>query len=79
MQNALTFIKELDNTDFRKELYSVKGAKSFNSFLESKDLFFTQEEFEDAYNKLLFKAELEEQADRLKNKVSLLGLLLAEE
>lgn len=77
MQNAIDFLGLLDDDDFRRSMYSIKGVDDFNVFLEKNDLYFSHGEFEDAYNKLVFQAQFESQHDSLKNKASFLALITA--
>lgn len=76
IQNAIRFIRKVQRDDeFRSELYSVSNDEEYLSFLKTKDLEFTNYEFEEGYNVLLGQCQFEEDHDALQNVVHLVNLL----
>jgi hypothetical protein len=75
INDALSFIKRMDEEEFRKNIYAGAGSEKFKEFLTAENLKFTIEELEEAHNLLMFKAIEESDADSLRNKISLLKLL----
>ncbi len=76
IQNAKNFLHLVQTDDeFRKELYTVENVDGFYKFIEEKDLAFTDGEFEEAHNMLIFQCQFAEQHDRLENAVNLIKLL----
>lgn len=76
IQNAIRFIRKVQREkEFRSELFDVKNDSEYQSFLKSKDLEFTNFEFEEGYNMLLTECQFEEDHDSLQNVVHLINLL----
>jgi len=76
IQNAIRFIHKVQEDDeFRNDLFQLKNISQFESFLEEKDLDYTEFEFDEAYHHLLVQCQFEEQADGLRNVISLMRLL----
>ncbi len=76
IQNAKDFLHLVQTDDaFRKELYKLENVEGFYKFIEQKDLAFTDGEFEEAHNMLIFQCQFEEQHDSLENAVNLVKLL----
>ena len=77
IQNAKDFITRVQNdTDFRKELYTVNGLTGFYSFINEKELPFTDADFEEAYSMMMFKCQIAEEHDQLENTVNLIKLVV---
>ena len=76
IQNAIRFIRKVQREDdFRSELYSVSNDEEYRAFLKTKELEFTNYEFEEGYNVLLGQCQFEEEHDALQNVVHLVNLL----
>lgn len=67
LQNAINFISQVDSdNDFRKSCYRFKTQVDILSYLKTKNLGFTVDEIEDAFNVLELKCQTYEQAGRVK-------------
>ncbi len=65
--NAMTFIKNVEtNVALRKACYTCKSKDELLQMLTREDLEFSQFEFEEAVNVMLFKCQTYEQADSVK-------------
>jgi len=67
IQNAITFIANVDkNADLRKACYSCKTKDNLLDMLKDQSMGFTQDEFDEAVNVMLFKCQSYEEADCIK-------------
>lgn len=77
--NAIKFMKNADrDSGFRKLLYKINGINEFQEFQNSKDLVFSNDEFEEAFNHLHSECQFEEQADKLFNLKHLIELIICD-
>jgi len=78
--NAIKFIRTVEIDDsFRKALYRIEGGwNGLNYFLQQRDLNYSPDEFEEAFNYLHAKCVVEEQADKLFNVRHLVKLVTNE-
>ena len=67
IKNAMTFISKVDSDKLlRIECYKCKTKKELLTFLQTQFMLFTEEEFEEAINIMLFKCQSYEDADKIK-------------
>jgi len=67
IKNAMTFISKVDSDKlFRTECYKCKTKQELLVFLQTQFMLFTEEEFEEAINIMLFKCQSYEDADKIK-------------
>jgi hypothetical protein len=67
IRNAITFIAQVDgDKSLRVECYKCKTKQELLAFLQNQFLSFTEEEFEEAINIMLFKCQSYEDADKIK-------------
>ncbi len=67
IKNAMTFIANVDcNHALRIECYKCKTKSELLSWLHTQGMSFTQEEFDEAVNVMLFKCQSYEEADKVK-------------
>lgn len=67
IRNAVTFITQVDgDKSLRAECYKCKTKQELLAFLQNQFLSFTEEEFEEAINIMLFKCQSYEDADKIK-------------
>lgn len=67
IQNAINFISKVDSdTEFRKSCYTNKSLSELLESMKKKDMSFTPDEIEDAFNTLELKCQTYEQAGRVK-------------
>jgi hypothetical protein len=67
LQNAINFISKVDSdVDFRKSCYSYKSRAELLQNLAAKQMGFTPDEIEDAFNVLELKCQTYDQAGRVK-------------
>ena len=66
LQNAISFISKVDSdNDFRKSCYVCKSLDELIRNMTQKNMGFTPDEIEDAFNVLLLKCQTYEQAGRV--------------
>lgn len=67
LQNAINFISKVDSdADFRKSCYSYASQIELLQGMSQKQMGFTHDEIEDAFNVLELKCQTYEQAGRVK-------------
>nr|WP_320037072.1 Nif11 family protein [uncultured Bacteroides sp.] len=67
IKNAMTFISKVDSDKLlRTECYKCKTKQELLAFLQTQFMLFTEEEFEEAINIMLFKCQSYEDADKIK-------------
>jgi hypothetical protein len=67
IRNAVTFITQVDgDKSLRAECYKCKTKQELLAFLQTQFMSFTEEEFEEAINIMLFKCPTFEAADKIK-------------
>jgi len=67
LQNAINFISKVDSDiDFRKSCYTSKSQEELLINLAAKNMGFTPDQIEDAFNVLELKCQTYEQAGRVK-------------
>jgi hypothetical protein len=67
LQNAINFISKVDSdSNFRKSCYAYKSQQALLVNLAEKNMEFTPDEIEDAFNVLELKCQTYEQAGRVK-------------
>ncbi|MBN2744426.1 MAG: Nif11 family protein [Marinilabiliaceae bacterium] len=65
--NAMTFIKNVEtNKELRKACYACKSKDELLAMLAGQKMAFSQFEFDEAVNVMLFKCQSYEQADSVK-------------
>ncbi len=67
IKNAMTFISKVDSDKlWRAECYKYKTKQELLVFLQTQLILFTEAEFEEAINIMLFKCQSYEDADKIK-------------
>lgn len=67
IKNAMSFIRDIDSDkSLRQECYKHKTKRDLLAFLHTQFLDFTEDEFDEAVNIMLFKCQTYEDADKIK-------------
>lgn len=67
INNAQTFIRKVDtDTDFRRSCNKLGNKEAIHTMLKEHSADFSEADFEEAINMLLFKCQTYEQADTVK-------------
>lgn len=67
INNAQKFIREVDtDANFRRTCNKMGTKEAIHNMLKEKDADFSEDDFEEAINMLLFKCQTYEQADTVK-------------